>query len=84
MSDKYFNQNMTRVGQGVLTTGAVTAGSGLDLIYREAHADLGACGGQIEKDWAALASILDEVGKGDGGAVTTASSSASSNDLQWI
>ncbi len=66
VSDKYFNQNMTRVGQGVLTTGvSQLRDPGLDLIYREAQADLGACGGKL-KGLGSLASILDEVGKGDG------------------
>ena len=66
VSDKYFNQNMTRVGQGVLTTGvSQMRDPGLDLIYREAQADLGACGGKL-KGLGSLASILDEVGKGDG------------------
>ena len=66
VSDKYFNQNMTRVGQGVLTTGvSQLRDPGLDLIYREAQADLGAAGGKLE-GLGSLASILDEVGKGDG------------------
>lgn len=66
VSDKYFNQNMTRVGQGVLTTGvSQLRDPGLDLIYREAQADLGASGGKLE-GLNSLASILDEVGKGDG------------------
>lgn len=66
VSDKYFNQNMTRVGQGVLTTGvSQLRDPGLDLIYREAQADLGASGGKLE-GLGSLASILDEVGKGDG------------------
>ncbi len=66
VSDKYFNQNMTRVGQGVLTTGvSQLRDPGLDLIYREAQADLGASGGKL-KGLGSLASILDEVGKGDG------------------
>ena len=66
VSDKYFNQNMTRVGQGVLTTGvSQLRDPGLDLIYREAQADLGAYGGKL-KGLGSLASILDEVGKGDG------------------
>ena len=66
VSDKYFNQNMTRVGQGVLTTGvSQLRDPGLDLIYREAQADLGAAGGKL-KGLGSLASILDEVGKGDG------------------
>lgn len=66
VTDKYFNQNMTRVGQGVLTTGvSQLRDPGLDLIYREAQADLGAAGGKLE-GLGSLASILDEVGKGDG------------------
>lgn len=66
VSDKYFNQNMTRVGQGVLTTGvSQLRDPGLDLLYREAQADLGASGGKL-KGLGSLASILDEVGKGDG------------------
>lgn len=66
VTDKYFNQNMTRVGQGVLTTGvSQLRDPGLDLIYREAQADLGASGGKLE-GLNSLASILDEVGKGDG------------------
>lgn len=66
VTDKYFNQNMTRVGQGVLTTGvSQLRDPGLDLIYREAQADLGASGGKLE-GLGSLASILDEVGKGDG------------------
>ena len=66
VSDKYFNQNMTRVGQGVLTTGvSQLRDPGLDLIYRAAQADLGAYGGKL-KGLGSLASILDEVGKGDG------------------
>ena len=66
VTDKYFTQNMTRVGQGVLTTGvSQLRDPGLDLIYREAQADLGASGGKLE-GLNSLASILDEVGKGDG------------------
>ena len=65
-SDRYYSPYKTRVGQGVLTTGvSQLRDPGLDLIYREAQADLGASGGKLE-GLNSLASILDEVGKGDG------------------
>ncbi|MGN8969484.1 flagellar hook-associated protein FlgK [Intestinimonas sp. HCP28S3_D6] len=65
-SDKYFSQYNTRVGQGVLTTGvSQLRDPGLDLLYRGAQSNVGSYGQMLSglKD---IASILDEVGKGDG------------------
>ncbi len=65
-SDKYFSQYNTRVGQGVLTTGvSQLRDPGLDLLYRSAKSNVGSYGQMLSglKD---IASILDEVGKGDG------------------
>lgn len=77
VSDKYFNQNMTRVGQGVLTTGvSQLRDPGLDLIYREAQADLGAYGGKL-KGLGSLPPFWTKWAKATGSR-TTASSSASS------
>ena len=65
-SDKYFSQYNTRVGQGVLTTGvSQIRDPGLDLLYRGAQAHVGAYG-QMLSGLEDIASILDEVGKGDG------------------
>lgn len=65
-SDRYYSPYKTRVGQGVLTTGvSQLRDPGLDIAYRNASADVGAADAKLaglEK----LASILDEVGKGDG------------------
>ena len=65
-SDKYFSQYKTRVGQGVLTTGvSQIRDTGMDLLYRNSQANVGAADQKLAglED---LASILDEVGKGDG------------------
>ena len=65
-SDKYFSQYNTRVGQGVLTTGvSQIRDPGLDLLYRSAQAHVGSYG-QMLSGLDDIASILDEVGKGDG------------------
>ena len=65
-SDKYFSQYNTRVGQGVLTTGvSQIRDPGLDLLYRGAQAHVGSYG-QMLSGLEDIASILDEVGKGDG------------------
>ena len=65
-SDKYFSQYNTRVGQGVLTTGvSQIRDPGLDLLYRGAQAHVGSYG-QMLSGLDDIASILDEVGKGDG------------------
>ena len=65
-SDKYFSQYNTRVGQGVLTTGvSQLRDPGLDLLYRSAQANVGTYG-QMLSGLEDIASILDEVGKGDG------------------
>ena len=65
-SDKYFSQYNTRVGQGVLTTGvSQIRDPGLDLLYRSAQAHVGSYG-QTLSGLDDIASILDEVGKGDG------------------
>ena len=65
-SDKYFSQYNTRVGQGVLTTGvSQIRDPGLDLLYRSAQANVGSYG-QMLSGLEDIASILDEVGKGDG------------------
>ena len=65
-SDKYFSQYNTRVGQGVLTTGvSQLRDPGLDLLYRGAQSNVGSYG-QMLSGLEDIASILDEVGKGDG------------------
>lgn len=65
-TDKYFSQYKTRVGQGVLTTGVnQIRDPGLDLLYRQAQTDLSSADTTL-KGLQDLASILDEVGKGDG------------------
>ncbi|MGI5962408.1 MAG: flagellar hook-associated protein FlgK [Lawsonibacter sp.] len=65
-TDKYFSQYKTRVGQGVLTTGvSQLRDPGLDLLYRETQTDLSSADAKL-KGVQDLASILDEVGKGDG------------------
>ena len=65
-TDKYFSQYKTQVGQGVLTTGvSQIRDPGLDLLYRNAQANVGSADQKLAglED---LAAILDEVGKGDG------------------
>lgn len=65
-SDKYFSQYNTRVGQGVLTTGvSQLRDPGLDLLYRDAQANVGSYGEMLDR-LNGIANILDEVGKGDG------------------
>ena len=65
-SDKYFSQYNTRVGQGVLTTGvSQLRDPGLDLLYRNAQANVGSYGEMLDR-LNGIANILDEVGKGDG------------------
>lgn len=65
-SDKYYSQYNTRVGQGVLTTGvSQLRDPGLDLLYRGAQSNVGSYG-QMLSGLEDIASILDEVGKGDG------------------
>ena len=65
-SDKYFSQYNTRVGQGVLTTGvSQLRDPGLDLLYRGAQSNVGSYG-QMLSGLEDIATILDEVGKGDG------------------
>lgn len=65
-SDKYFSTYKTRVGQGVLTTGvSQLRDPGMDLLYRSAQADVGSASAKLD-GLEQIASILDEVGKGDG------------------
>lgn len=65
-SDKYGSQYKAKVGQGALINGiSQLRDPGLDISYRNAQSDVGAADQKLaglEK----LASILDEVGKGDG------------------
>lgn len=65
-SDKYFSKYKTRVGQGVLTTGvSQMRDPGMDLLYRSAQADVGSADAKLN-GLEQIASIIDEVGKGDG------------------
>lgn len=64
-SDKYYSQYSAKVGQGVLTAGvSQLRDPGLDLQYRGATANVGSASQKLE-GLNSLASILDEVGKGN-------------------
>ena len=64
-SDRYFSSYKTRIGQGAVVAGVdQLRDPGLDISYRKAVADVGSANAKLGglND---LATILDEVGKGD-------------------
>lgn len=64
-SDRYTSSYNTRIGQGAIVTGVTQLRDpGLDISYRNASADVGAANAKLD-GLNALASVLDEVGKGD-------------------
>lgn len=64
-SDRYTSSFNTRIGQGAIVTGVTQLRDpGLDISYRNASADVGAANAKLD-GLNALASVLDEVGKGD-------------------
>lgn len=64
-SDKYYSRYNVKVGQGVLTAGvSQLRDPGLDLQYRGATANVGSAAQKLE-GLNSLATILDEVGKGN-------------------
>lgn len=65
VSDRYASSYKTRIGQGAVVTGVTQLRDpGLDISYRKAQSDVGAANAKLGglND---IASILDEVGKGD-------------------
>lgn len=65
VSDRYASSYNTRIGQGAVVTGVTQLRDpGLDISYRKAQSDVGAANAKLAglND---IASILDEVGKGD-------------------
>lgn len=65
VSDRYASSYKTRIGQGAVVTGVTQLRDpGLDISYRKAQSDVGAANAKLSglND---IASILDEVGKGD-------------------
>lgn len=66
VADRYSSIYSNRVGQGVLIQGVdQLRDPGLDLSYRKAYSDVGSAGAKLD-GLNSIASILDEVGKGDG------------------
>lgn len=65
-SDRYYSIYKTRIGQGAVIQGVdQLRDPGLDISYRKANSDLGSVNAKLD-GLDSLASILDEVGKGDG------------------
>ena len=65
VSDRYASSYNTRIGQGAVVTGVTQLRDpGLDISYRKAQSDVGSANAKLAglND---IASILDEVGKGD-------------------
>lgn len=65
VSDRYASSYNARIGQGAVVTGVTQLRDpGLDISYRKAQSDVGAANAKLAglND---IASILDEVGKGD-------------------
>lgn len=64
-ADRYFSSYKNRVGQGAVITGIdQIRDPGLDISYRKAQADVGSANTKLE-GLNVIASVLDEVGKGD-------------------
>lgn len=65
-SDRYYSVYKARIGQGAVINGIdQLRDPGLDISYRKANSDMGATDAKLS-GLESLASILDEVGKGDG------------------
>lgn len=65
VNDRYSSSYQNRVGQGVVVSGVTQLRDpGLDISYRKAASDVGAANAKLE-GLNSLATILDEVGKGD-------------------
>lgn len=65
-SDRYYSVYKARIGQGAVINGIdQLRDPGLDISYRKANSDLGSASAKLN-GLESLASILDEVGKGDG------------------
>ena len=64
-SDRYYSSYKTRIGQGAVINGVTQLRDpGLDISYRKAAADVGSANAKLD-GLNSLATILDEVGKGD-------------------
>ena len=64
-ADRYYSVYKNRVGQGAVITGIdQIRDPGLDISYRKAQADVGSANAKLE-GLNVLATVLDEVGKGD-------------------
>lgn len=65
-ADRYYSSYKTRIGQGAVITGVTQLRDpGLDISFRNAQSDVGSANGKLA-GLDDLATILDEVGKGDG------------------
>ena len=65
VSDRYSSSYTNRIGQGAIIAGVTQLRDpGLDISYRKASSDVGSANAKLE-GLNSLATILDEVGKGD-------------------